>query len=193
MALPVVLRWYTGNQMRFGSRRPCERFPICAVCMVQALRMDKLPGSSPGHGVGGFTKDDLRSTNLWVRCFINTNQYTIMENENKKMMVKLSELREWLDAGQVEFDVPGLVLTVDLDQTLAVVDVDAIEQNDRRRTKLRLLSAGLAHLAGEVLQGNPKAVGVVAEWAERRYAEERKKGLSESLAAALGEDEQEEE
>ena len=142
---------------------------------------------------GRFTKDDLRSTNLWVRCFINTNQYTIMENENKKMMVKLSELREWLDAGQVEFDVPGLVLTVDLDQTLAVVDVDAIEQNDRRRTKLRLLSAGLAHLAGEVLQGNPKAVGVVAEWAERRYAEERKKGLSESLAAALGEDEQEEE
>lgn len=40
--------------------------------------MDKLPGSSPGHGVGGFTKDDLRRTSLWVRRFINTNQYTIM-------------------------------------------------------------------------------------------------------------------
>lgn len=23
---------------------------LCAVCMVQAFRMDKLPGSSPGHG-----------------------------------------------------------------------------------------------------------------------------------------------
>lgn len=59
MALPVVLRWYTGNQMRFGSRRPCERFPICAVCMVQAFRMDKLPGSSPGHGFpkGGFIRE----------------------------------------------------------------------------------------------------------------------------------------
>lgn len=113
--------------------------------------------------------------------------------ENKKMMVKLSELREWLAAGQVEFDVPGLVLTVDLDQTLAVVETDAMEVNDRRRAKLLLLSAGLSHLAGAVLQGNPKAVGVVAEWAERRYAERRKNGLLESLAAALGEDEQEEE
>lgn len=37
MALPVVLRWYTGNQMRFGSRRPCERFPICLwmLCLVE--------------------------------------------------------------------------------------------------------------------------------------------------------------
>ena len=26
--------------------------------------------------------------------------------ENKKMMVKLTELRAWMDAGQVEFDVP---------------------------------------------------------------------------------------
>ena len=51
MALPVVLRWYTGNQMRFGSRRPCERFPICAASMVQAFReADKPPGSSPGRG-----------------------------------------------------------------------------------------------------------------------------------------------
>lgn len=151
--------------------------------------MDKLPGSSPGHGVGGFTKDDLRSTNLWVRCFINTNQYTIMDNntENKKMMVKLSELRAWMDAGQVEFDVPGLVMTVDLVQTQAVVNVDAIEQKDRRRAKLHLLSTGLAHLASEVLCGNPKAVGVVAEWSERHYAEGMKKGL----AAALGADEQE--
>ncbi len=118
----------------------------------------------------------------------NTNQYTIMDNntENKKMMVKLSELREWMDAGQVEFDVPGLVLAVDLDQTLAVVNVDAIEKNDRRKSKLQWLHSGLSHLAGEVLRGNPKAVGVVAEWAERHYAEEGNKGLLGKLAAALG-------
>lgn len=167
------------------------RHRLCAVCMVQAFRMDKLPGSSPGHGVGGFTKDDLRSTNLWVRCFINTNQYTIMENENKKMMVKFSKLREWMDAGQVEFDVPGLVLLVDLDQTQAVVNVDAVEYNDRRKSKLQCLHTGLSHLACEVLQGSPKAMGVVAEWAERHYAEGRRKGLVERLEAALGEDEQE--
>ena len=106
--------------------------------------------------------------------------------ENKKMMVKLSELREWMDAGQVEFDVPGLVLAVDLDQTLAVVNVDAIEKNDRRKSKLQWLHSGLSHLAGEVLRGNPKAVGVVAEWAERHYAEEGNKGLLGKLAAALG-------
>ncbi len=114
-----------------------------------------------------------------------------MENENKKMMVKLSELREWMDAGQVEFDVPGLVLTVDLNQTQVVVNVDEVEDKDRAKHKLRLLSAGLAHLASEVLRGNPKAVGVVAEWDERYYAEGRKKGLLGKLAAALGEDEQE--
>lgn len=122
---------------------------------------------------------------------------TIMDNntENKKMMVKLTELREWMDAGQVEFDVPGLVLTVDLDQSLAVVETDAMEVNDRRKSKLQWLNAGLAHLACEVMQGNPKAMGCVAEWAERRYAEERKKGLLGKLAAALGgkDDEQEEE
>lgn len=111
-----------------------------------------------------------------------------MENENKKMMVKLSELRAWLDAGQVEFDVPGLVLTVDLDQTQAVVNVDAVAQNDRRRAKLHWLSAGLSHLAGEVLRGNPKAVGVVAEWAERRYYENMKKGLLDGLLESLGDD-----
>ncbi len=114
-----------------------------------------------------------------------------MENENKKMMVKLTELRAWLDAEQVAFDVPGLVLTVDLDQTLAVVSVDAIEQNDRRKSKLQWLHAGLSHLVGEVLRGNPKAVGVVAEWAERRYSERRKTGMVEKLVAALGDDEQE--
>lgn len=114
-----------------------------------------------------------------------------MENENKKMMVKLTELREWMDAGQVEFDVPGLVLTVDLDQALAVVKVDAIEQNDRRKSKLQWMQSGLSHLACEVLRGNPKAVGVVAEWAERHYAEGMKKGLLGKLAAALGADEQE--
>ena len=114
-----------------------------------------------------------------------------MENENKKMMVKLSELREWMDAGQVEFDVPGLVLTVDLDQTQAAVNVDAIEKNDRRKIKLQWLHSGLSHLACEVLRGNPKAVGVVAEWSERHYAEGRKKGLLGKLAAALGDDEQE--
>lgn len=113
--------------------------------------------------------------------------------ENKKMMVKFSELRAWMDAGQVEFDVPGLVLTVDLDQSLAVEETDAMEVDDRRKSKLQWLNAGLAHLACEVMQGNPKAMGCVAEWAERRYSEERKKGLLESLAAALGEDEQEEE
>lgn len=115
--------------------------------------------------------------------------------ENKTMMVKLSKLREWLDAGQVEFDVPGLVLTVDLNQTIAVVETDAMEVNDRRKSKLQWLNAGLAHLACEVMQGNPKAMGVVAEWAERRYAEEGKKGLLGKLAAALGgkDDEQEEE
>lgn len=114
-----------------------------------------------------------------------------MDNENKKMMVKFSELRVWMDAGQVEFDVPGLVLTADLNQSLAVVDVDAMEQNDRRREKLLCLNAGLAHLASEVMQGNPKAVGVVAEWAERRYVEGMKKGLLGKLAAALGDYEQE--
>ena len=111
--------------------------------------------------------------------------------DNKKMMVKLSELREWMDAGQVEFDVPGLVLAVDLEQTLAVVNVDAIEKNDRRKSKLQWLHSGLSHLAGEVLRGNPKAVGVVAEWAERHYAEGRKKGLLDGLLESLGEDEQE--
>lgn len=123
----------------------------------------------------------------------NTNQYTIMDNntENKKMMVKLSELREWMDAGQVEFDVPGLVLTVGLDQTLAVVKVDAIEQNDRRKSKLQWLHSGLSHLASEVLSGNPKAVGVVAEWAERHYAEGRKKGLLDGLLKSLGDDSEE--
>lgn len=100
-----------------------------------------------------------------------------MENENKKMMVKLSELRAWLDADQVEFDVPGLVLTVDLDHTVAHVETDAMEVNDRRKCKLQWLHSGLAHLACKVMQGSPKAMGVVAEWAERRYAEERKKGL----------------
>lgn len=114
-----------------------------------------------------------------------------MENENKKMMVKLSELREWMDAGQVEFDVPGLVLTVDLDQTQSVVNVDAIEKNDRRKSKLQWLHSGLSHLACEVLLGNPNAVGVVAEWAERRYADGLNKGLLGKLAAALREDEQE--
>lgn len=114
-----------------------------------------------------------------------------MENENKKMMVKLSELREWMDAGQVEFDVPGLVLTVDLDQTLAVVNVNAVEDNDRRKCKLEWLHAGLSHLACEVMRGNPKAVGLVAEWAERHYAEGLNRGLLGKLAAALGKDEQE--
>ena len=170
------------------------RHRLCAVCMVQAFRMDKLSGSSPGRGVGGFTKDDLRSTNLWVRCFINTNQneYDIMST-NTTMMVKLTELRAWMDAEQVEFDVPGLVLTVDLDQTQAVVNVDAMEVNDRRKSKLLWLHTGLSHLASEVLRGNPKAMGVVAEWSERRYAEGRKKGPLERLAAALGgkDDEQE--
>ena len=123
----------------------------------------------------------------------NTNQYTIMDNntENKKMMVKFSELREWMDAGQVEFDVPGLVLTVDLDQTQAVVNVDALAANDRRKSKLLWMNSGFSHLAGEMLRGNPKAVGVVAEWSERRYADEMKKGLLGKLAAALGDDEQE--
>ena len=83
----------------------------------------------------------------------------------------------------------GAVLAVDLDQTLAVVNVDAIEKNDRRKSKLQWLHSGLSHLAGEVLLGNPKAVGVVAEWAERHYAEGRKKGLLGKLAAALGEEE----
>lgn len=111
--------------------------------------------------------------------------------ENKTMMVKLSELRAWMDAGQVAFDVPGLVLTVDLDQALAVVETDAMEANDRRKCKLQWLHSGLAHLACKAMQGSPKAMGVVAEWAERRYAEEGKKGLLGKLAAALGEDEQE--
>ena len=111
--------------------------------------------------------------------------------ENKKMMVKLTELRGWMDAGQVEFDVPGLVMTVDLDQTQAVVNVDAMEQNDRRKSKLQWLSAGLAHLAGEVMRGNPTAVGVVAEWAERRYADEGKRGLLDSLLESLGDDSKE--
>ena len=114
-----------------------------------------------------------------------------MENENKKMMVKFSELREGLDAGQVEFDVPGLVLTVDLDQTQSVVNVDAVERHDRRKSKLQWLHTGLSHLACEVMNGNPKAMGVVAEWAERHYDEGRKKGLLGKLAAALGADEQE--
>ena len=111
--------------------------------------------------------------------------------ENKKMMVKLSELREWMAAGQVEFDVPVLVLTVDLDQTQAVVNTDAIEQNDRRKSKLLWLNVGLSHLAGEVLRGNPTAVGVVAEWAERHYAEGRKKGLLDGLLESLGDDSKE--
>lgn len=110
-----------------------------------------------------------------------------MENENKKMMVKFSELRVWMEAGQVEFDVPGLVLTVDLDQTQAVVNVAAVEDNDRRKSKLQWLHTGLSHLACEVLQGSPQAMGVVAEWAERHYAEGRTKGLLEKLTAALGE------
>ena len=115
-----------------------------------------------------------------------------MDNtENKKMMVKLSELREWMDAGQVEFDVPGLVLTVGLDHTQAVVNVDAIEQKDRRKSKLQWLNAGLAHLAVEVMRGNPKAVGVVAEWAERHYAEGMNKGLLDGLLKSLGDDSKE--
>lgn len=112
-----------------------------------------------------------------------------MENENKKMMVKFSELREWLDAEQVAFDVPGLVLTVDLDHTVAHVETDAMEANDRRKCKLEWLHSGLAHLACKVMQGSPKAMGVVAEWAERRYSERRKMGMVEKLAAALGEEE----
>ena len=110
-----------------------------------------------------------------------------MENDNKKMMVKLTELREWLDAGQVEFDVPGLVLTVDVDKTLACVEADALGANDRRRSKLMWLHSGLSHLAGEVLRGNPKAVGVVAEWSERRYSDEVKKGLLGKIAEVVAE------
>ena len=107
------------------------------------------------------------------------------------MMVKFSELRVWMRDDQVEFDVPGLVLTVGLDQTQAAMNVDAMKGNDRRKCKLEWLHSGFALLASEVLQGNPKAVGVVAEWAERHYAERRKKGLLGKLAAALGADEQE--
>lgn len=106
--------------------------------------------------------------------------------ENKKMMVKLSELREWMDAGQVEFDVPGLVLTVVLDRTQAVVNVDAMAANDRRKSKLQWLHSGLSNLAGEVLRGNPKAVGVVAEWAERYFDELAKKDFLQGLRVAQG-------
>lgn len=116
-----------------------------------------------------------------------TKPINTMENDNKKMMVKLTELREWLDAGQVEFDVPGLVLTVDVDKTLACVEADALEANDRRRSKLMWLHSGLSHLAGEVLRGNPKAVGVVAEWSERRYSDEVKKGLLGKIAEVVAE------
>lgn len=111
--------------------------------------------------------------------------------ENKKMMVKFSELREWMNAGQVEFDVPGLVLTVDVNHTVGHVETDAMEANDRRKSKLEWLHSGLAHLACKAMQGSPQAMGVVAEWAERRYYEKRKEGLLDGLLESLGDDSKE--
>lgn len=57
MALPVVLRWYTGNQMRFGSRRPCERAPGYVLCVrVHGLSGQdgprvRVPGTASPGGV----------------------------------------------------------------------------------------------------------------------------------------------
>lgn len=79
--------------------------------------------------------------------------------------LKLSEIFRAVRAKEVEIDVKGCVLLCDMDSVTTVCDMDRLSIGNRDDVRLSMVHHGASELIRAVMQGDGKAVAVVAEYA----------------------------
>lgn len=167
----------------------CSGNPMCRVQFPAALCL-----GSVGYGAG--FRGSCVITPAPARPYASWQLYTVMsnENENEKSVqqgsccgkLKFSMVRDMLVKREIEMDEPGMLAVVDMESVHTQMELDGLDENDRRRWVLSMLTGTFAQLAKDGMEYNPKALAVLGEWWDRSIKDSEKscflKGLMDVLS-----------
>lgn len=105
------------------------------------------------------------------------------ENENEKSAqqgsccgkLKFSMVRDMLVKREIEMDEPGMLAVVDMEGVHTQMEFDGLNENDRRRWVLSMLTGTFAQLAKDGMEYNPEALAVLGEWWARSIKDSEKR------------------